>query len=114
MAVQRRVAGMIAGQLRHRLSIQSVGSTLDDYGDLSNSWSTDASVWGSIETVGGTEKDISSELVGVVTHKMKVRYRSGITPNSRILFDSRTFQIESVNNWQQRNIYLELLCKEVV
>ncbi len=105
---------MIAGQLRHRLSIQSVGSSLDDYGDLSNSWSTDASVWGSIETIGGTEKDISSELVGVVTHKMKVRYRSGITPNSRILFDSRTFHIESVNNWQQRNIYLELLCKEVV
>ncbi len=105
---------MIAGQLRHRLSIQGVEKSLDDYGDPSHSWSTTASVWGSIETVGGTEKDISSELVGVVTHKIKVRYISSISPNNQILFDSRTFQIESVNNWQQRNIYLELLCKEVV
>ena len=113
MAIQRWVDRMIAGQLRHRVTVQSVGSTVDDYGDLSNSWSTDASVWASIEPASGSEQDIAGELSGVVTHKIKIRYRSGVTSNSRLVFDSRTFEIESVRNWQERNVYLELLCKEV-
>lgn len=104
---------MIAGQLRHRVVLQSVGSTLDDYGDLSNSWSTAATVWASIDPVSGTETDIAGELAGVVTHKIKMRYRSGITSQNRITFDSRTFQIESVADWQERNVFMELLCKEV-
>jgi SPP1 family predicted phage head-tail adaptor len=104
---------MRAAALRHRVALQSVGTSYDDYGDLSDSWSTDASVWASIHPVSGQETDIAGELSGVVTHKIKIRYRAGITPQGRITFDSRTFQIESVRNWQERNIYLELLCKEV-
>ena len=104
---------MRAGALRHRVALQSVGSTYDDYGDLSNSWSTDASVWAAIDPVSGSEQDIAGEFSGVVTHKFKIRYKSGVTAESRITFDSRTFQIESVRNWQERGVYLELLCKEV-
>ena len=104
---------MRAGALRHRVVIQSVGSTYDDYGDLSDSWTTAASVWASIDPVSGQEKDIAGELSGVVTHKIKIRYRSGITTQNRITFDSRVFQIEAVRDWQERNIYLELQCKEV-
>ena len=104
---------MRAGSLRHRLTIQSVGSTLDDYGDLSNSWTTLATVWGAINPLSGREESIGEELKGVVTHLIKIRYKSGVTPNSRISFDSRTFQIESVKNWEERGVFMELLCKEV-
>jgi SPP1 family predicted phage head-tail adaptor len=104
---------MRAGSLRHRVTLQSVGSTYDDYGDLSDSWSTDASVWAAIVPVSGQETDIAGELSGVVTHKIKIRYKASVNPQNRITFDDRTFQIESVRNWQERNIYLELLCKEV-
>jgi len=104
---------MRAGALRHRVALQSVGTTYDDYGDLSDSWSTAASVWAAIDPVSGSEKDISGELSGVVTHKIKIRYRASVSPQNRITFDSRTFQVESVRNWQERKIYLELLCKEV-
>lgn len=104
---------MRAAALRHRVALQSVGSTIDGYGDLSNSWTTDASVWAAIDPVSGQEKNIAGELSGVVTHKIKIRYRASITPQNRVTFDSRTFQVESVRNWQERDIYLELLCKEV-
>ena len=104
---------MRAGALRHRVALQSVGTTYDDYGDLSDSWSTAASVWAAIDPVSGREKDISGELSGVVTHKIKISYRASVSPQNRITFDSRTFQVESVRNWQERDIYLELLCKEV-
>ena len=104
---------MRAGALRHRIALQSVGSTYDDYGDLSDSWSTAASVWASIAPVSGQETDIAGELTGVVTHKFKIRYRASVSPQNRITFDGRTFQVESVRNWQERKVYLELLCKEV-
>ena len=89
---------MRAGALRHRVSLQSVGSTYDSYGDLSNSWSTDATVW---------------ELSEVITHRILVRYRASVTAQGRILFGSRVFQIESVRDWQERTIFLEILAKEV-
>ena len=66
---------MRAGALRNRVQIQSLGSTYDDYGDLSNSWSEGDTVWASIFPVGGTEVDIAKEMVGVVTHVVKMRYR---------------------------------------
>ena len=104
---------MRAGRLRHRITVQSVGSTYDAYGDLSDSWSTLASVWASISPISGREEDIASELSGVVTHSIRVRYRSGISEQNRIQFGSRVFQIESVRNWNERNVYLEILAKEV-
>tara|TARA_R100000655_G_scaffold99311_1_gene143113 strand:+ start:162 stop:482 length:321 start_codon:yes stop_codon:yes gene_type:complete len=104
---------MRAGALRHRLIIQSVGNTLDDYGDLSNSYSNVATVWGSISPISGGEQEIADEITGVVTHRVKIRYKSGVTCQDRISYNSRTFQIESVRNWDERNIFLELLCKEV-
>tara|TARA_R100001530_G_scaffold128671_1_gene98520 strand:- start:338 stop:982 length:645 start_codon:yes stop_codon:yes gene_type:complete len=212
---------MRAGALRNRVTIQALGSTYDDYGDLSNSWTTGDTVWASIFPVGGTEVDIAKEMVGVVTHVVKMRYRSnvpvaasgarieiynhalldagdtlsivdgngltheyiadtdftvetsgtitaanltaainedgsfsatqdtkyvdidqiiegsagnddisitgygwtittgmtggadGLTQENRLLYGTQVLQIESVLNWQERNVFLELLCKEV-
>ena len=66
---------MRAGALRNRVEIQSLGSTYYDYGDLSNSWSEGDTVWASIFPVSGTEVDIAKEMIGVVTHVVKMRYR---------------------------------------
>ena len=104
---------MMAGQLRKRVAIQSVGSAVSDYGELTNSYTTDATVWASIDPVSGAETDIASELVGTVTHKIKMRYRAGLTANNRLTYDSRTFEIISSRNWQERGIFLEVLCREV-
>jgi len=104
---------MRAGQLRHRITIQSVGSSYDDYGDLSNSWSTLATVWASISPISGKEERIADQMQGVETHSIKIRYRSGVTAQNRILFGSRTFEIMSVKDWNERNVFIEILAKEV-
>lgn len=104
---------MRAGRLRHRITIQSVGTTYDDYGDLSDSWTTLASVWASISPVSGTEEKIAGELTGVETHRIRIRHRSGVTAQNRILFGARTFEIVSANNWNERNVFIEILAKEV-
>ena len=104
---------MRAGALRHRVTLQSVGTTYDDYGDLSDSWSTDASVWASVNPISAKEEYIAGELTGVATHEIQIRYRSGVTEQNRILFGSRVFQIESVRDWQERGVHIKILAKEV-
>ena len=104
---------MRAGTLRHRVAIQSLGASLDDYGDPSGSWSTDATVWAAVEPVSGTESVIGDELTGVVTHKVTTRYRASVTPANRLTYDSRTLSIVEVRNWQERGIKLEIMCREV-
>lgn len=104
---------MRAGRLRHRISIQSVGSTYDDYGDLSNSWSTDAIVWASVSPVSGNQEKIAGELTGVETHRIRIRHRAGVSAHNRVQFGARIFEIVSANNWDERNVYIEILAKEV-
>lgn len=104
---------MRAGALRHRITLQANTDAYDAYGDISNTWTTGDEIWGSVDPVSGREEDLGSELVGVVTHFIKVRYKASVSVANRIVFDSRVFQIESVRNWQERNVFLELLCKEV-
>lgn len=104
---------MRAGTLRHRVAIQSLGASLDDYGDPSGGWSTDATVWAAVEPVSGTESVIGDELTGVVTHKVTTRYRASVTPANRLTYDSRTLSIVEVRNWRERGIQLEIMCREV-
>ena len=105
---------MRAGRLRHRVSIQTQSTTLDSYGEPSDSWSTDDTVWAAIEPVSGSERDIGEGLAGIVSHRVIVRYLSGLTPKSRILFGSRVLGITSILDQDEKNEYMKLMCKEEV
>ena len=102
---------LMAG-IRHRLSIQSLSGTLDSYGEPTSGWSTDETVWASIEPTSGNEVDIGEGQAGIVTHRIFMRYTANATPKKRLLFGSRVFGIVSVLNHEERNEFLELRCKE--
>lgn len=103
-----------AGRLKHRVSIQTQSTTLDNYGEATGSWTTDDTVWAAVEPVNGSEKDIGEGMASVVSHRVILRYFSGLTSKSRLLFGSRVLGIESIINHEERNEYMKLLCKEVV
>ena len=103
-----------AGRLKHRVSIQTQSTTLDSYGEATGSWTTDDTVWAAVEPVNGSEKDIGEGMASVVSHRVILRYFSGLTSKSRLLFGSRVLGIESIINHEERNEYMKLLCKEVV
>ena len=105
---------MRAGRLRHRVSIQSTSESTDAFGALTDSWSTDATVWASIEPISGREAQIAKQTNPLVSHRVVMRYRSGVTPKNRILFGSSVYHITEVINPDQRNISLRLMCIEDV
>ena len=104
---------MKAGKLRHRLALQSESSSTDSYGQVTDTYSTYATVWGSITPLKGLELIHAQQVQSEVTHKCIIRYNSSLDTKDRIVFDSRTFEIISILNADERNIYQEVWCKEI-
>lgn len=104
---------MRAGQLRHEIEIQQTTDTLDAAGQPTRSWTTFANVWASIEPVSGSELVVARQLDPKTTHKVTMRYLSGVTAKMRIRHGTRYLEpVEPPRNTDERNIMLEFLCKE--
>ena len=105
---------MRAGLLRNRVTIQTRSESTDDFGEIDFAWSNSATVWATIEPLSGKELMNAQQAGASVSHKISMRYKSGVNPKDRISYDSRTFEIESVRNFRERDISLELMCREEV
>tara|TARA_R110000824_G_scaffold110918_2_gene259121 strand:- start:131 stop:457 length:327 start_codon:yes stop_codon:yes gene_type:complete len=103
---------LMAGKLRHRVSIQTESTAVDTYGEPTASWSTDETVWASIEPTGGNELSVGEGQAGIITHRIFMRYTANASPKKRLLFGSRIFGIESVLNHEERNEFMQLECRE--
>ena len=106
---------MRIGPMRKRGAIQSASNTRDDYGEPIPSWSTDATVWASIEPLNGRELVSAQQQHAETTHRVRMRYQPGttVTAAKRLLFGSRVLEIISVINRKEKKRMLEILCKEI-
>lgn len=102
------------GELRHRITIQKLNNFQNEYGEVSELWEDILNVRAGIYPISGKEFFAAETVNSEITHKVKIRYIEGITPNMRIKFNNRIFSIESVINFQERNIEIQLLCKELI
>lgn len=104
---------MRIGRLRHRVTVQQRASTRDAHGEPAQTW-TDlyADVWAAVEPLSARELMAAGVVQGEVTHRVLLRYRSGITTKNRILFGERVFDVRGVRNLDERGHELELLCTE--
>ena len=106
---------MQAGRLRHRINIQQQVTPQDEYGEANKTF-TDAytSISASIDSINGKEFFSGDKYSSEISHKITIRYKSGILPKMRVEFGSRHFDIKYTTNFEERNIFLELNCKEVI
>jgi len=109
---------MRAGALRHRVDIQEQTETSDGMGGFSITWASKTgmgSVPARIMPLTSKEQLDSMKLESVITNKIRIRYRAGITSANRILFGSRIFQIKGAPiNYDEKNITLDFLVTEDV
>ncbi len=124
---------MRAGKLRHRIHIQAPVETRDSDGTvLRDEWNTIAIRWASVEYLSGRELWMAQQVASNVRVRIVLRYLAGVTPRYRVGlltaaasatatatgtggddtdFD-KIFNIEHVNNVDERRIELILLCTE--
>lgn len=100
------------GTMNKRVAVQSVTETRDAAGGVSQSWSTDRTVWASVVPLSGREYYQAQQAQSQVTHKVSMLYFAGLTSKQRLLFGTRVFEIAAVININESNELYELMCVE--
>lgn len=95
------------------MALQAETQTQGATGEVTSTYATDTTVWGSLEPLSGRELEQARQISEEVTYKSVIRYYSSLTTEYRISHDSRTFEIVNIRNFEERDIFQELLLKEV-
>lgn len=105
---------MNIGKLRHRIILLKQVNEVNDYGASTQTWKRVATVWADVRPLSGREYFSAQQVQSEVTTQIWLRHLDGIKPTMRVKFGKRLFEILSVLNTQERNISLQLMCKEVL
>lgn len=105
---------MQAGRLRHRITIQQKAPTRDSFGGEVEAWTAVATVSASVEPLDGREFLEARQLQAEVTTRIRIRYRTGIVPQMRVVWGSHTYDVQAVIDPASRRRELQLMCKEEV
>jgi SPP1 family predicted phage head-tail adaptor len=104
-----------AGKYRFPATIQKRQMGQNSYGETTQDWSTVLSVRVGVSPISGREFFDKEAINPELTHKVYMRYvRNVVTPDMRILYDGRTFLINSVIDYQEKHMELQLICKELI
>lgn len=109
---------MRIGQNRHRVTIQSATVSQDANGEPIPTWANLASSpyeWADIQTKAAGERFISGaeQFQAAVSHTVKIRYRTDVTVQMRLIEGSRYLYIENVIDPTGKSRELALMCREV-
>lgn len=103
---------MRAGDLRHRIAIQTNTPSQDSYGQPVESWATSATVWAAVDMLGGRELFTAQQAESRATVRFTIRRRD-VTAQQRISWDGRVFGVESIIHDATNNRQTQLYCFEV-
>ena len=101
-----------ATEFRHYITIQSQGLTTEEEGGFTENWSTTSSVWAAVYPVKAQQLFEYKSINVDATHIIKVRGDCTINEGDRILFDSRYFEVLTVENIQELGVEKVVTCKE--
>ena len=104
---------MDVGKLNKRVELHAVTLTADGMGEAITTYASYATVWAQIRPMQANETAQSDQIVTKVLHKITIRYNSSVTETDRIVYDSRTFDINSILDQFENERYMELTCTEV-
>ena len=77
---------MRSGSMRHSVIIQQPGASVDTVGHVTEAWTEYAERRADIVPLHGRELEAASERWGEVSHKIRMRYQDGMSPDMRLLF----------------------------
>lgn len=104
---------MRSGELRQRVTIQVNTPAANSMGELVDTWSEWAEVWGAVEPNNGRRYFEALQANADVSGVCRIRYRAGILPTMRLLLGTRVMQIATVIDPDERHRELHLLYKEL-
>jgi len=102
---------MEAGKLRHEVTIQQRNDSVNSIGESVASWATYALTYADVVNLSGNELVQAQQVNSFINSRVRVRFDSGIRADMRILYKSRHYNIIFVNDIDERDEEMILLCK---
>jgi len=104
---------MKAGSLRHRVTIQHLTITQGSAGEVIEGWSDVATVYAAVEPLSGREYWQAQQLAAETSIRVRIRYRTGLDTTMRVIYGTRTLEILSIVDPEERHAELQLMCREL-
>ena len=105
---------MQSGKLRKRVELHSATvKQQNEYGEQSEGFVKYATVWAEVKPLEGRELERARQLSAEVSYQVHIRYRSDVTVKHKVVFGTRTLEINAVINPDESNKELWLYCKEI-
>jgi SPP1 family predicted phage head-tail adaptor len=101
-----------AGDLRHRVTIESATRTSDGAGGATVAWEPIAEVWAAIWPRTVDEDFTLDRVAGTASHDIWIRYRADVKPDMRIRFGTRLFDILGAIDVEDRGHWLKCPVEE--
>ena len=106
---------MRSGNLRHKITFQTIGNTLNDFGEIEQGNYQDfKTVWSSITPISGKETFLANKDFATVTHKIKIRFITDLNASMQIDYMGRKFRIKNIRNFGELGKELEILAEEQI
>jgi SPP1 family predicted phage head-tail adaptor len=103
---------MEAGSLRKRITIQKKSVARNSYGEEVITWVTHCQAWAQMEPLSGREFLEARQIQAEAMVRITLRYQAGIEPEMRVLFGTRTFNIQAVVHVEERGREIQLMTVE--
>lgn len=102
-----------AGELRHRIALQSRSSAPSGSDDLAHTYTTVATVAAKARAIQGGRMVSGVQTEERVTHLFLVRFRTDQGAWRWILFNGRRLEVRTVRDPDERGRWLEIQAEEV-
>ncbi len=102
-----------AGQLRERIVVKQAHESRNRPGETTYTYSTFAEVWASVTGVTAREFLLANTQQTEITHRIRMRYLTGLTQSMRLVWRGRTLEIVSLLEHNNRSEH-EAICQEQV
>lgn len=102
------------GRMNRRITIQyQAGLDEDEEANTEPRWEEFATVWAAISPLRGREYFAAAAVNAETTVRFRIRYRSGVSPAMRVLYNGKKYDIKSVIDVDEGRRQMELMCVEV-
>jgi SPP1 family predicted phage head-tail adaptor len=99
------------GKLRERITVQIASGTTNALGETVLTWGNSTAVWASVEGVTARELLLAGQQQTEISHRVRLRFLTGLSSQHRISWRGRTLEIISILEHENRSIH-ELICQE--
>jgi SPP1 family predicted phage head-tail adaptor len=104
---------MEIGDLRHRITLQKLTTSVNESGFEVETWEDYKTVWAAASNLHGREYFAAAAVQAENTVKFIIRYLPNIDTSMRILFQGRQYNIIAIDNIKYQNRFMEIKALEV-